>query len=87
MKSKRFITAIAAYAENKQVLERITSTLVKENQFNWLMGKEYVATYKKKLVLLHHFVIDVVRLSLIKLMVQTICGYRWGFSNNRLNQI
>ena len=37
----------------------------------------------KKLVLLHHFVIDVVRLSLIKLMVQTICGYRWGFSNNR----
>ena len=51
------------------------------------MGKEYVATYKKKLVLLHHFVIDVARLSLIKLMVQTICGYRWGFLNNRLNQI
>ncbi len=63
------------------------ATLVKENQFNWLMGKEYVTTYKKKLVLLHHFVIDVARLSLIKLMVQTICGYHWGFLNNRLNQI
>ncbi|MCF4321026.1 GFA family protein, partial [Acinetobacter baumannii] len=24
------------------------ATLVKENQFNWLMGKEYVATYKKE---------------------------------------
>ncbi|EKB35842.1 GFA family protein [Acinetobacter baumannii] len=24
------------------------ATLVKENQFNWLIGKEYVATYKKE---------------------------------------
>ncbi len=63
------------------------ATLVKENQFNWLMGKEYVATYKKETGFTSSFLIDVARLSLIKLMVQTIYGYRWGFLNNRLNQI
>lgn len=51
------------------------ATLVKESQFNWLFGSEHISTYKKRLVLPHRFVINVVHPYPIKLMVQIIYGY------------